>query len=97
MATRLTEQFCAVLVAPRRTQEALERRHVRVEQTKYIGKESNSLEEVESGLIHSEQSVYTLYEDRRRDEWQWKILPALKKATFRETSLQFLGNRSNWL
>jgi hypothetical protein len=59
----------------------LQRRHVRIEQIKCIGKESNSLEEVESGLIHSEQSVYTLYEDPRRDEWQTRILPALKKAS----------------
>jgi hypothetical protein len=58
----------------------MQRRHVRMEQIKYIGKESNSLEEVESGLIHSEQSVYTEYPDQRRDEWQTKILPALRKA-----------------
>ena len=58
----------------------LQRRHVRIEQVRYIGKESNSLEEVESGLIHSEQSVYTEYPDRRRDEWQTKILPALREA-----------------
>jgi hypothetical protein len=57
----------------------LQRRHVRIVQIKYIGKESNSLEGVESGLIHSEQSVYTEYQDQRRDEWQTKILPALKK------------------
>jgi hypothetical protein len=59
----------------------LQRRHVRIEQIKSIGKESNSLEEVESGLIHSEQSVYTEYPDPRRDEWQTKILPALKTAS----------------
>jgi len=59
----------------------LRRRHVRIEQIKSIGKESNSLEEVESGLIHSEQSVYTEYPDPRRDEWQTKILPALKTAS----------------
>ncbi len=58
----------------------LQRRHVRIQQLKYIGKESNSLEEVESGLIHSEQSVYTEYPDPRRDEWQTKILPALKES-----------------
>ena len=28
----------------------LQRRHIRIDQMKYIGKESNSLEEVESGL-----------------------------------------------
>ncbi len=59
----------------------LQRRHVRIDRIKYIGKESNSLEEVESGLIHSEQSVYTEYPDLRRDEWQTKILPALRKAS----------------
>lgn len=58
----------------------LQRRHVRIEQIKYIGKESNSLEEVESGMIHTSQSIYTQYPDPRRDEWQTKILPALKKA-----------------
>jgi hypothetical protein len=56
----------------------LQRRHVQIERIKYIGKESNSLEEVESGLIHSEQSVYTEYPDPRRDEWTTKILPALR-------------------
>jgi hypothetical protein len=58
----------------------LQRRQVRIEKIKYIGKESNSLEEVDAGLIHSEQSVYTEYPDPRRDEWQTKILPALKEA-----------------
>jgi len=56
----------------------LQRRHIRVGQIKYIGKESNSLEDVQSGLIHSEQGVYTEYPDPRRDEWQTTILPALK-------------------
>lgn len=57
----------------------LHRRHVRVEQIKYIGKESNSLEDIESGLIHTEQNVYTEYPDPRRDAWQTKTLPALKE------------------
>jgi hypothetical protein len=56
----------------------LQRRHVRIDQVKYIGKESNSLEDVESGLAHSEKMVYTEYPDPRRDEWQTKIVPALK-------------------
>jgi hypothetical protein len=59
----------------------LQRRHIRVEQITYIGKESNNLEEVESGTIHSAQSVYTEYPDPRREEWQSKILPALNKFT----------------
>ncbi len=57
----------------------LQRRHIQVEQIKYIGKESNSLEDVESGMIQSAQDVYTEYADPRRDEWQTKILPALKR------------------
>ena len=57
----------------------LQRRHVRIEQIKYVGKESNSLEEVEGGLIHSTENVYTEYPDPRRDEWQTKTLPALRK------------------
>ncbi len=56
----------------------LRRRHVRIDQIKYIGKESNSLEEVDAGLMHSAENVYTEYLDPRRDEWQTKILPALK-------------------
>jgi hypothetical protein len=56
----------------------LQRRDIRVGQVKYIGKESNTLEDVQSGLIHSEQSVYTEYPDPRRDEWRTKTLPALK-------------------
>jgi hypothetical protein len=59
----------------------LQRRHLQIDQIKYIGKESNNLEEVDAGLVHSPQNVYTEYPDRRRDEWQTKILPALKKAS----------------
>src|SRR5208283_4435855 len=55
----------------------LQRRHVRIEQIKYIGKESNSLEEVESGL-ESPENVYTEFPDPRRDEWETRIRPALK-------------------
>jgi hypothetical protein len=57
----------------------LQRRHVRIDEIKYVGKESNSLEEVDAGLIHSAENVYTIYVDPRRDEWQTKILPALRK------------------
>ncbi len=64
----------------KQTISLLQRRHVRIELVKYIGKESNSLEDVESGLVHSAGSVYTEYSDPRRDEWQTSILPALKKV-----------------
>jgi hypothetical protein len=66
-------------VCAKQTIGLLQRRHIRVEQIKYIGKESNSLEDVESGLKHSAQSVYTEYPDPQRDEWQTKILPALQQ------------------
>jgi hypothetical protein len=57
----------------------LQRRHVWIDQIKYVGKESNSLEEVEAGLIHSADNVYTIYPDPRRDQWTTKVLPALRK------------------
>jgi hypothetical protein len=58
----------------------LQRRHIRVDEVKCIGKESNSLEDVESGLIHCPQNVYTEYPDPRRDEWETKIRRALRKV-----------------
>jgi hypothetical protein len=57
----------------------LQRRHVFIEFVRYIGKESNNLEDVGAGLIHSEHGVNTEYPDASRDEWQEKTLPALKK------------------
>src|SRR6202022_2512019 len=35
----------------------LQRRHVRIDQIKYVGKESNNLEEVDAGLMHSAENV----------------------------------------
>jgi len=58
----------------------LQRRHIQLDVIQYIGKESNSLEDVESGMVQSAHNVYTEYPDPRRDEWQTKILPALRKA-----------------
>jgi len=46
----------------------LQRRSVQIDQIKYIGKESNSLEDVESGLVHTEKSVYSEYLDPSRDK-----------------------------
>jgi hypothetical protein len=62
----------------------LQRRHIQIGQIKYIGKESNSIEDVESGMIQSAEKVYTGYPDPRRDEWQTKILPAIKKLPLGE-------------
>lgn len=47
----------------------LHRRHVRIGRIIYIGRESNRVEEVEAGIIHSAQAPYM-------EEW-------IKKATLR--------------
>ncbi|HUP78875.1 MAG TPA: hypothetical protein VM260_09990, partial [Pirellula sp.] len=60
------------------TQGLLQRRHVLVDHIKYIGKESNSLEDVNSGMINSASDVYTEYHDKSRDEWQVRVLPRLR-------------------
>jgi hypothetical protein len=57
----------------------LRRRHICIDRVRYIGKESNQLEAVDAGLIHSDKSIYTEYVDKNRDEWQTKVLPALKR------------------
>jgi hypothetical protein len=62
----------------RQTVGLLRRRHTRIGLIKYIGKESNSLEDVESGMEQSADNVYTEYPDPRRDEWQTELLPALR-------------------
>jgi len=61
----------------------LQRRHVRIDSINAIGKESNSLEEVEAGLVHDEQNVYTEYTDRRRDYWSREVVPALWRISLK--------------
>jgi hypothetical protein len=79
----------------RQTEGLLYRRHVRIDLIKYIGKESNSLEEVDSGLIHSTENVYTEYTDQRRDEWETKIRPALNSISLSVLQKQTgLGRRT---
>jgi hypothetical protein len=62
-----------------RTIGLLFRRHVRIGKIVPIGKESNSLEQVDAGMLHSADQVYTVYEDRSRDFWTREVLPKLKK------------------
>jgi hypothetical protein len=64
----------------RQTTGLLARRHIKIDQIKCIGKESNSLENVDTGLVHSEKNAYTEYVDPKRDEWTTKTWPALKQA-----------------
>jgi hypothetical protein len=51
---------------------------------RFIGKESNKLEEVEEGGVPSESDVYTEYPDARRDEWETKWLPMLRSTAVPE-------------
>jgi len=81
-------------ICSKQTMGLLYRRHVTVDGIKYIGKESNNLEDVESGLIHDHRNVYTEYPDERRDEWQTKILPALRDARLADLVRQFKGQIS---
>ena len=64
----------------RQTTGLLQRRHIKIDQIKCVGKESNSLENVDEGMVHSEQNVYTEYADPKRSDWITKIQPALKKS-----------------
>jgi hypothetical protein len=91
-------------VCDKQTVGLLQRRHVRIDQIKYIGKESNNLEEVEAGLEHAQQNVYTEYPDPSRDEWKTHLLPALRKIPLpllvklsgmsRSTIIEIRGGRS---
>jgi hypothetical protein len=59
----------------------LQRRHVTIERApRFIGKESNKLEEVEEGGAADGGDVYTEYPDSRRDEWESKWLPLLRST-----------------
>jgi hypothetical protein len=62
----------------KQTTGLLGRRHIEIDEIKCIGKESNSLENVDAGLVHAEKNAYTEYSDLRRDEWETKSRPALK-------------------
>jgi hypothetical protein len=71
----------AGIVCGKQTVGLLQRRHVGIDHVKFIGKESNELEDVGAGLVHCENDVYIEYVNRSRDEWQTKILPALKRLS----------------
>jgi len=59
----------------KQTTGLLQRRHIKIDFIKCIGKESNSLESVDEGMVHSQHNVYTDYADPRRTEWIVKISP----------------------
>jgi hypothetical protein len=74
-----------------RTVGLLARRHVGIAEIVPIGKESNHLEEVDAGLIHSSDDVYTVYPNQAADHWERIVRPLLQKiplsALMRETGL----------
>ena len=67
---------------------------MRISRIQFIGKESNVLEEVEEGLIHSLEDVYTEYVDPKRDEWTIKTWPALKQVPLGKLVKECLGRLS---
>jgi hypothetical protein len=66
-------------VCGRQTVGLLQRRPVMRGTLTYVGKESNRLEEVEAGLVHDPEEVYTEYVDLCEDAWRTKVLPILKQ------------------
>jgi hypothetical protein len=65
-------------VCDRQTKGLLYRRHIRIGEIVAIGKESNKLEEVDAGLVHSADSVYITYPDPKRDAWERIVRPKLQ-------------------
>ncbi len=49
------------------------------ELTTHVGKESNKFEEVEAGIEHNPDEVWTAYADPGRDPWETLVLPVLKQ------------------
>lgn len=66
----------------KQTMGLLQRRHVKVDAVKFIGKESNKLEEVEEGSVPDAGDVYTEYPDpgREHDDWR-KAVSRLRTMT----------------
>jgi hypothetical protein len=50
---------------------------------RHVGKESNRLEEVEAGLVHDADAVYTEYEDPAHDPWRMIVVPVLRQMSRR--------------
>ncbi len=70
----------------------LQRRHIEVAEIKFIGKESNSSESVDEGMVHSDKDIKTGYSEPKRSKWVIKIQPALKKLPLIDI-VKACGNR----
>jgi hypothetical protein len=66
-------------VCGKKTVGLLQRRHIAVGKLTHIGKESNKLEDVQSGIVHDVDEVTTELVDPKRDEWTTVILPILRE------------------
>jgi hypothetical protein len=72
----------------------LRRRPVTRSSRSYVGKESNQLEEVEAGLVHDPDEVYTAYVDPDQDPWRRLVVPVLKRMPLRAIQEQTGLSRS---
>lgn len=66
-------------VCDRKTKGILKRRQIEVMDFAYVGKESNRLEEVQTGLVHDEDEILNEYRDPRNDPFKNLVLPVIKK------------------
>jgi hypothetical protein len=66
-------------ICEKQTVGLLYRRHIQIGEILGIGKESNHFEEVDAGLVHTEEDAYTIYRDPKRDKWEREIRPKLQK------------------
>src|SRR5262249_13302892 len=57
----------------------LRRRPVTAAWLTHVGKESNQLEEVEAGLVHDPDEVYTEYGNPDDDPWRTLVVPILQQ------------------
>jgi hypothetical protein len=67
-------------VCARRTVGLLRRRPVTALYLTHVGKESNQLEEVEAGLVHDPNEIYTEYEDPAHAPWRSLVVPVLRQT-----------------
>jgi hypothetical protein len=70
----------------RSTKGYLKRRSVRALLITHIGKETNLLDEIQAGLIGSEEESLLEYADRRRDLWAKLVLPVLRDLPRQRTA-----------
>lgn len=67
----------------RSTKGLLQRRHLRVERIRLVGKESNRLEDVEQGIVHDWGEVTNVYYDPQLDPWP-NVLNSLRPFPARQ-------------